>query len=87
MSKKFLYQCFVVLVLALAYDWVAAIHIKKLIDNSFVWSVSTILAMHYLAFLGHVWFVEAQNNTQRFLITTAGAIGAAIGTILVISFF
>lgn len=80
----FIYKLLTVVVLSAIIDVVAALHIKTLVENKIVIATLTIVATHYLGFFGSLWFIEEKQFVKRLLLTTACAIGAGLGTIMVI---
>lgn len=73
-----------VALLGAVVDILWAWHIRALVRNALVMAVSTVVLINYLGFVGHLWFVESPQFSKRFLITTAAALGAAVGTSIVL---
>jgi hypothetical protein len=87
MNRRFFFQCILIFILTLISDIIAAVHIIALVDSAMFLSVVTIILAHYLSSVGYASFADEKGLIKRFWITTASAVGAAIGTIIVILWF
>lgn len=79
-------QCVVLCLLGFFIDLLQTVHIQACAGKQLFLSVSTIIAIYMVGFWGHAWFNDAQDDSQRWWITVAGALGAGIGTGVVIWF-
>lgn len=61
-----------------------AVHIRALVASEMALAVSSVLAINFLAFFGQFWFVECPGFWRRLAITGATALGAGIGTAVVL---
>ncbi len=84
MRHKFFWQCAAVALLAFISDIVAAVHIRAFIAGNVAVSVGSIMLAHYLAFCAQAWFIEHHKTSQRLCITTAAAIGAGVGSAVIL---
>lgn len=81
---KLLKQCVVVFILGLVVDLLQTVHIQACSDRSVVKATSTIVLIYLVGCVGHAWFVDHKDSWSRWSITWAGALGAGVGTALVI---
>jgi hypothetical protein len=81
---RFGWKCVAVGAFAAAVDVLWSVHLRALCASALLLSVSTVVAIQYMAFFGHLWFVECPEFSKRFAITTAGALGAGLGTAIVL---
>jgi hypothetical protein len=79
-------QCVAVFFLALAMDIIGAVHIRALIDNRMSLAVITVIVLHVIGFWEHNWFIKHE-EMARWAITWAAALGAGLGTVVVIMWF
>lgn len=77
-------QCFVLFVLGFVVDLIQTVHIQACAKRQMFLSVSTIIAIYMVGFWGHKWFVDHKSEWSRWWITVAGALGAGLGTAVVI---
>ena len=77
-------QVLVVGLLAFISDVVACLHIKTLVANATVLAVSTVMFLHLAHFPSSHWFINNESAASRFYLTVAGAVGAGLGTLVVI---
>lgn len=87
LKNRLAWQCIAVICLSFVSDFVAALHFKQLVNNQAAAAMSTIIIVHYLGLFSASWFVDAKRLRDRFLLTTAGALGAGIATYIVVTFF
>lgn len=83
-SMSLFRQCAIVLLLGIANDWLMTWHIQACAKRQMFASVATIVAICLLGYMWHKWFVERKDSWGRWWITVAGAIGAGLGTAIVI---
>lgn len=77
-------KCGVLFVLALIVDLTQTIHIRACAEQDMFRSTSTIVAVYIIGFWGHNWFVEHKSSWARWMLTVSGALGAGVGTGVVI---
>ena len=84
MTTRFLWELFSVFVSGVAIDFLGGLHTRGFIDGLAFQAVFTIVLIHYLAFVGALFFIERKLLSERLWITTAGATGAGLGTLFAI---
>lgn len=77
-------QCVVLFLLGFLADVVQTLHIQACANKQMFLSVLTIVAIYLVGFFAHKWFIEHKTTWARWWITVAGALGAGVGTGLVI---
>lgn len=77
-------QCVIVFVLGFMIDLVQTLHINACSDRKVVLGSVTVIGIYLLGFLAHHWFTENKSSWRRWWITVAGALGAGLGTALVL---
>lgn len=79
-------KCVVVFLLGFVVDLLQTWHIQACADRRVWLATSTIMAIYLIGFFGHDWFVKHKDSWSRWCITLAGALGASLGTAVVIEF-
>ena len=80
----FFWQCILIFLLSIVADVVVAVHVLSLVKSSVFLCVSTVVLSYYLRFLSELWFVQYQELSRRLWITTASALGAGLGSLIVV---
>lgn len=83
-NTRFLLECFLIFILATLADVVVGVHIIWLVDKKLVLAMVSVVAAHYLLFVGHVLFIQYPKWWQRLAICTSESLAAALGTAIAI---
>ncbi len=78
-------QCVAVFFLGLVVDLVQTVHIQACSARQMFLAVTSVIGIYLVGFFGHQWFVEHKATSARWWITVAGALGAGLGTAVVIA--
>ena len=77
-------KCLVLFTTGFVVDLLQTFHIQACADRSLALSVSTLFALYIVGFWGHDWFVQSKSCASRWALTMSGALGAGLGTGIVI---
>lgn len=78
------FRCLASFAFALVADVVAAAHLKTLVANEAGWAMATVFGLQFINNYGCALFVDDKRAPARLAVTAAGALAAALGTMLVI---
>ena len=84
---KIVKKCIIIFVFSFIADILAAIHIRTLVSNQIVISITTAFFLQYINFCYNVFFIDEISNWRRLLFTSVNAIGIALGTFVTIRYF
>ncbi len=77
-------KCLVLFITGFVVDLLQTFHIQACAERSLALSVSTLFALYVVGFCGHDWFVQSRSCAARWALTMSGALGAGLGTGIVI---